>query len=75
MLANIVILGIVFSLKPIGTETINRRKPVWVVFGICFVYILISTPWIIYSFNNWDAYHDWFDRWGLWQPIVQLMYI
>ena len=65
ILANIVILGIVLSLKPIGNETMNRRKPVGVVFGICFVYIVACTPWFIYSFANWDAYIEWFYRWGI----------
>ena len=64
ILANLVILGIVLSLKPIGSEAMNRRKPAMLVFGICFVFLMACMPSCIYFFTNCDAYLDWYDRWG-----------
>ena len=43
--ANMIILGVIFSLKPIpGITTASRRKPLLLVFWTSFVYLLIWIP-------------------------------
>ena len=54
ILANLVILGIVFSMKPI--PAVSRRKPALLVFGICFIYLMAWVP---------TVFHYWCDT-GVW---------
>ena len=64
VIASVVILRVVFTLKPMPGFHQDYRKPVFLVLSICVIYVLAWVPGVLYEVVRVEGYRLWYEQWG-----------